>query len=117
MADKINKIYTLRDPITYQVEYVGMTAGTLQARLEQHIRSSKVNGHLKKGARDRWISQLERRGLQPVIELLETVTGDWQERERYWIQYYNVYKEDGGDLTNATIGGRGVIRKVGDPKP
>jgi len=41
------------------------------------------------------------------IELLETTTIDnLNEREKYWISYYNSYKNG----YNSTLGGDGVIR-------
>lgn len=95
------KIYVLKDPRTYEVRYVGQTAATLPLRLYQHVCFAKAGV----GPRDKWIRGLKRQELEPIIELLEHVTGDWQESERYWIQYY---KNMGNKLTNGTVGGRGV---------
>jgi hypothetical protein len=103
------KIYTLRDPLTHEIAYVGKTSKTLTERLEQHIYCATGRGRKNgKTPRDKWIRRLARCGARPVIEILETVTGDWQERETYWIKYYNSYKAKSNKLKNATIGGLGV---------
>lgn len=99
------KIYALKDPLTHKVKYVGKTSAPLNERLRQHVYCA-VKGATK---RDGWIRELNKAGMLPVIDIIETVTGDWQERERYWIKYY---KAMGEELRNDTIGGNGVIRKA-----
>lgn len=103
------KIYVLRDPFTHEILYVGKTTKSLTERLEQHLYCATGRGRKKgKTPRDKWIRRLAKKGVAPTIEILEAVTGDWQERERYWIKYHKTY---GAKLTNSTIGGLGVIKK------
>ena len=105
----VSKIYVLKDPFTHDVRYVGVTSKALTERLRQHIYcATRQGGRGGKTPRDRWIRKLAKSGVSPVIEILETVTGEWQEREIYWIKYHKTY---GSKLTNATIGGMGVKRK------
>lgn len=104
----IIKIYALKDPLTHKVEYVGKTGDNLKLRLDQHICKAKQAD--AKGPRDKWIRTLLAQNMRPVIDIIETVTGDWQERERYWIAYYK--NSMGHKLKNGTLGGLGVQTKA-----
>ena len=77
-------IYTLTDPITEQVRYVGKTI-TPKRRYRQHLCCAKqFISHSQ-----RWIQGLLDRDLKPVMQIIETTTrSQWRERERYWIKYY-----------------------------
>lgn len=91
-------IYALVDPHTDAVRYVGKTenvAGRFQAHCGERGSSHK----------HRWIAQLRREGLKPVLNLLEECGDDWPTRERFWIQHYRGL---GRSLTNITDGGEGV---------
>ena len=95
-------IYTLSDPITNQVRYIGKTKSSLKYRLSQHIQDSLDNTKTHKKA---WIKSLLLKGLLPVIEELEIVDDVcWKSREQYWIAQF---KNWGFDLTNMTDGGDG----------
>ena len=92
-------IYTLKDPVTLEIRYVGVTSTTLSARLSQHIYDSKKLGTHKRY----WIKSLVERNLKPIIETIESCTyKTWEDREKYWISYYE-------NLTNTLSGGRGVV--------
>lgn len=94
-------IYLLRDPITYQVRYIGK--GEPAHRLANHIGLARQG---KLGAKFDWIRDLMAIGTAPIVESIEIVTNDnWKEREQYWIKYY---REQGAPLTNASIGGEGA---------
>jgi group I intron endonuclease len=96
-------IYTLRDPKTEKVRYVGKTIQNPKERLYSHIREAKRN---RKSYRDKWILQVLARDQRPIIEVIEESNEEnWQERERFWIAEY---KERGYNLTNVTKGGEGL---------
>lgn len=102
MNDKIQFtfIYTLSDPQTNEVRYVGK-ADNLNIRLFEHIRKCKHGGTHK----NNWIKSLLNKGYKPVIEILDIVSiNDWGFWETYWI---NIIKSWGFNLTNIATGGRG----------
>lgn len=92
-------IYTLTDPRTSHVRYVGMTRTSLHHRLLSHIRQNK--GQPNKQV---WIESLLVNGLAPIIEPLEVVSeDDWEAAEGFWITILRFY---GFDLLNRCIGGK-----------
>ncbi len=97
----INRIYTLVDPRTNQVRYVGITKHALSRRLHDHIRQAISGFHSHKCS---WIRQLLADNRRPEIVLLES-TQD-RLRECFWIAHY---RGQGSDLTNATDGGDGLV--------
>ena len=97
------KIYTLKDPNTLQIRYIGATCKKLQTRLSNHIYYAKKRNctHVHN-----WILNLLTNEKKPIIELLEIVTKEtWEEREIYWIAFY----KKTGLLTNIREGGKGLI--------
>lgn len=97
-------IYTLSDPTTGEIKYVGRTTD-LDKRYEMHLASARKTG-LK-----HWIQTLFAKGFKPVIRQVESVESDRAaEREFYWInfleeagcQLYNVRKNRRGWRRNAT---------------
>ena len=64
------KIYTLRDPFTNQIRYVGKTIKTLNQRWSIHI-SRRNKTHTNS-----WIKSLQNKGSNPIIELLDEVLDD-----------------------------------------
>lgn len=91
-------IYTLSDPITKQVRYVGKTKCSITKRFNHHIDKSrnKPTTH-----RDNWIKSLLLKGLFPVIEIIDDDVIDY---ESYWINQFVYW---GFNLTNMTSGGEG----------
>jgi len=90
-------IYVLKHPVTQQVQYVGKTNNP---RIRQ-----KGHRNLRGTTRcDRWKRELKARGFEPVLEIIEECLPgtNWEERERYWIQYY---KNAGCNLMNISSGG------------
>lgn len=90
-------IYQYRDPITQEIYYIGRSTNP-ESRLKQHATQTKSPCHA-------WLKSLKERGLQPIIEYLETgedvvrsffeKIGDRDyavayslsgRRERYWIK-------------------------------
>jgi len=98
-------IYTLADPRTGEVRYVGKTFD-LRQRFFDHICKSK-----KTDKRKSWIKSLRNLGLKPVMEVLETLENcdeyGWQETESFWIEILRFY---GCRLTNLNSGGEGGRR-------
>ena len=99
------KIYSLNDPNTNEVRYIGMTTKELSRRLKEHISESK--NKRQKHHRAHWIKSLLSNNKFPIIDLIEEVEiNKWQESEIYWIAQF---KEWGFNLTNSSIGGDGNI--------
>ena len=100
------KIYTLKDPNTDEIRYVGVTTTTLNQRLSAHIYDAK---HKKGRHVLNWIKTVLNTNKRPIIELLEEVDDAvWEIMERYWISQF---KSWGYKLTNTDKGGKGVITK------
>jgi group I intron endonuclease len=95
----MNYIYTLIDPITNAVRYIGKT-NNIKSRLKTHIICSKN----KKTHKDFWIQRLLKLGVKPIIEVLEEIEigCDWQSAEIYWISQFKLW---GFNLVNSTDGG------------
>ena len=91
-------IYTLSDPKTGRVRYVGKTVQLPKNRLTSHISTSKHNR--KKDYCHCWIKSLLNEDLKPIMNIIEE-TYDVN-RETYWINYYRNKEEK---LTNFTDGG------------
>lgn len=97
----MTKIYTLTDPITNQIRYVGKTNRSLHARLCCHL-ITKERNH-----RANWIKGLIKKGKKPIIEIIEECDdATWKIYEKYWISQFKTW---GFNLVNATEGGEGGI--------
>jgi group I intron endonuclease len=93
-------IYILKDPITYEIRYVGKTIDP-NKRLKEHVRKST----LAKTYKNNWIQQLIKKGLQPTLEIIDLVSEqNWGEQEQKWI---NKFRNEGVKLTNIADGGVG----------
>ena len=93
-------IYALCDPRTLEVRYVGK-ADNIYERLYKHLHEKEVTHKAK------WIQSLLNLGMLPIYQILEECdTSIWQQREKDWIAFE---KKIGCNLTNATIGGDGVM--------
>jgi group I intron endonuclease len=98
MEDKVY-IYTLTDPITSEIRYVGKTNNLIR-RYNQHLSRSKDRVYHSA----LWIKSLVKQGEKPVMDVLEiTDSLHWAEREQYWISLF----KDRYDLTNLLAGGEG----------
>lgn len=95
----MKKIYSLVDPITKEVRYIGQTKNKLNARLNGHIQESKAFKY--NIPKCEWVTQLLNNDLFPLIVELECVTNkNADEREDYWINHYRQFS----DLFNLTTG-------------
>lgn len=94
-------IYTLTDPRTNLVRYVGMTRKTLKQRLSTHM---SIIRKKENNRRSTWIRKLAKLNLKPIIELLDEVDeADWDFYEQYWISQIKTW---GFDLKNTTLRGK-----------
>src|SRR4030065_1619897 len=101
-------IYTLIDPITLEVRYVGKTEDPERRYLGHlHVLNKNRKDYNEDiSHRANWIRKLSKRGTVPIFSIIEEVSIDnWQEREREWIKYF-VNKDC--PLTNMTKGGEGI---------
>jgi len=99
------KIYTLSDPNTHEIRYIGKTKSKINTRLKQHIRDTyKYNNH-----RVNWIKSILCKGKMPIIELLDETDKNWQILECYWISQFKAW---GFNLTNMTDGGDGNNNQI-----
>lgn len=105
-------IYTLSDPLTGDVRYVGWTTNP-RVRLCSHVSAvrsgSETNTH-----KSNWIKRLMRTGLEPHLNIIEKGCGqNWPAREKFWI---NHFRAAGVALLNRTDGGEGVVGVVASVK-
>lgn len=92
-------IYTLTDPDTNEVRYVGKS-NNIKARYSKHCSVSDKKTH-----KANWINKLLRENKKPILEILDIVPiEDWVFWEMYWISQMKTW---GFNLTNNTIGGDG----------
>lgn len=107
-SPEFNYIYTLTDPITNEVRYIGKSVRP-EERLQNQCneRSNTYRCH--------WIQSLKKLGLKPIQNIIEKlpISEDWQTRECYWIKKF---REEGARLTNCTDGGDGVTNISGESK-
>lgn len=105
--------YTLSDPLSGDVKYIGKTWTSLSERLSGHISGSKkVIERYEDGISKRkpsklysWIEDMRRDGKRPEIKFLsEGDREEWQFFEIYWIEQF---KSWGFDLVNSSKGGLG----------
>ena len=77
-------VYTLIDPRTGVVAYIGITDNP-NRRFQAHLDDTKTNGEKRA-----WIEQLQSEHLEPRMEIIEIVETREEvlEREKYWIQHY-----------------------------
>lgn len=91
-------IYTLSHPITNEVRYVGKTIN-IKRRYKQHLYDKRTTHKAN------WIQSLRKKGLKPVLTIVEICEENWQEREVFWISQFD-------NLTNFLPGGGVDYKKV-----
>lgn len=93
-------IYTLTDPRTNEIRYVGK-ANNISQRYQAHLNRARDHQTHKRN----WVNSLRKLGLKPIIDVIDIVPiEDWVFWETYWI---NQIKSWGFKLTNNTDGGDG----------
>ena len=94
-------IYTLTDPITNQIRYVGK-ANNVSQRYKAHLNRARKHQTHKKN----WLELLRRKKVKPILDIIDVVPlDDWQFWETYWISQIKTW---GFDLVNHTGGGDGA---------
>ena len=95
-------IYTLSDPRTGVVRYVGKSNNP-KSRYTRHMGEARDNQVCH---RHFWIASLSAAGVKPTLSVIEECPREiWQEREVYWIAFY---RAAGNDLVNRSDGGDGA---------
>ena len=75
------RIYTLSDPRTGVVRYVGQTKNDVNRRLALHMAVTTLT---------RWILELEAEGVKPVVEVVEEVPSrQGTEAELKWMRHFH----------------------------
>lgn len=93
-------IYTLNDPTTKKIRYVGKTKNP-RKRLASHIEDLKRT----RSHRANWMRSLLNQGISPEMEIVDEVLEvEWPMWEAAYIQFF---LEQGCELVNATFGGEG----------
>jgi len=103
------KIYSLTDPTTNLIRYIGRTKNSLKVRLSGH--KSKAKSSNPKTHKDCWILSLAKKGLSPIIEMISEVEG-WEESYKAEQQIIKDYLDKGFDLTNTHDKGIGGLLRV-----
>ena len=95
-------IYTLTDPNTNKVRYIGKTIN-IKRRYYCHI-NKKSNLRLGNFYLKNWLLSLLNKGQKPILEVIDECDSDWEELEQYWIAQFKAW---GFKLANLTEGGEG----------
>jgi len=94
---KTGFIYTLSDPATGKIRYVGQTANPVR-REQLHCSPHSGRGNRKL---NHWLGRLFAKKLKPAFAVIEDCE-DMDARERHWIA---AYRAKGEDLLNMNEGG------------
>ena len=92
------QIYTLNEPNSDIVRYVGLTRNP-EKRHKEHIKEKRHNSY-----KSHWVSKLTQRGLEPKMDIIETDLS-LQEAFEKEMHYIKLFKSFGARLVNLTIGG------------
>jgi hypothetical protein len=104
-------VYTLTDPRTNEVRYVGWTTN-LPRRFREHL--SEGRRRHSQSRKHTWISGVIADGFLPIATVVEEGMGpEWEAVERKWIAAYRAL---GCELTNETSGGNGMLGRVIAPE-
>ena len=96
----ISYIYCLKDPIDYNIKYIGKSDDPTK-RYVEHIRKHKYTVTKK----NNWIKKLISIDKKPILEILDIVPfSEWSFWEQHWI---GLFKSWGFNLHNLTNGGDG----------
>lgn len=95
--EKKYSIYVLKDPITFEIRYVGLSYN-VNKRYQEHI-TDKIISY-----KQRWINTLIKNNKKPLLEIIEK---DLSLSKAFELEIYYIkeYKNKGFRLTNSTIGG------------
>jgi hypothetical protein len=97
-------VYSLLEPLTHEVRYIGCTKGSLSQRLSTHISRAK-QGLTNVSCFD-WIRELSEQGLRPKI-LLESEHLDSDAAYAEETRLIDMYRSKGARILNKASGGPG----------
>jgi hypothetical protein len=80
-------IYIMIDPLTSEVKYVGKTSTTEAERLRGHLSDSKRT----ESKQSIWVRSLSLKGMQPIIEQIDSYNSNGDELEFYWIWQFKTW--------------------------
>lgn len=93
-------IYTLSDPRTGEIRYVGKTSCKLRKRLIGHLSEARNRNMTHK---NHWVLSLMKEGLEPIIEIIDEYEyDDWEWLEIMWL---DLLKSWGFNMTNSAEAG------------
>lgn len=119
--DQVTHIYSLSDPTTGEIRYIGK-AKKVSQRINEHICESRTGK--ERSHKINWINSLLENRTKPVLEVIDTVPlEEWV----FWEMFYiSLFKSWGFNLTNGTQGGdcgpslsgekNGMYRKTHTPE-
>lgn len=94
-------IYTLSNPTTGEVRYIGKTNNCYQRYRHHLVSSANPKSHKRN-----WINSLKKKNLKPILEIIDEVSDtEWQFWEHYWIIQFKAW---GFNIVNHTNGGEGL---------
>lgn len=103
-------IYTLSDPDTMLVRYIGRTNNLLD-RYKRHLQKSYIEKYDKNTYKSNWIKSLLSRDKKPLMEILEICdNSNVMDLEIYWISQFRIW---GFPLTNLSDGGEIPVSWLG----
>lgn len=100
----IVRIYSLNDPISNEVRYIGRTTKKLNQRLREHICDSASNHNTYK---KNWIRKLKKLNKKPIIASIRELDCSWEESHIVEISIIKEHFEKGCKLVNLVDKGCG----------
>jgi len=99
-------IYTLSDPISNEIKYIGKTKNP-KDRLQRHMTPYSLKQSWQ--SKNKWLRYLKNNGLKPIMEVLdEGDENNIDDLEIYWIAQFKTW---GFKLKNETNGGTFITQK------
>jgi hypothetical protein len=102
-------IYTLNDPDTEEIRYIGRTKNSLNQRLNIHLWKAKRTQ--KPNHRESWLKSLLNQNKKPIIQYLTEIEG-WSESYKLEQLLINKYINEGYNLVNSHDRGEGGIQRI-----
>lgn len=106
-------VYSLIDPETNEIKYVGVTSSNLDKRLLAHVNEAKKSK--KKNLKNQWILDLSKRGIVPTLKPLAILPEGHFHLEIESLFIRNL-KFNGANLLNKTINSYSYMKKSGNKK-
>ena len=102
---KITFIYSLSDPRTGHVRYIGKSNNPKRRLVGGHLPS--IHDKRNKTKKRSWLKNVIDSGNRPILEIIDVVScEEWE----FWESYYiSLYRSWGFNLTNLTNGGGGSL--------